>query len=231
MKKVSDLINIAETELESLKGYERADIALRLANILLITNGLETAEKTVPTRESLENKPTPKKAEAEKPAALTDLNPAAPIADKIQEAMTKAPAEKSEQEAPVQQEEPAPAPVAEPTPAPAEEKAEIDIASDAWKKKILTPQEIDDDWTPAMQANEELVTALGRLKEFVKRGMAAKVLTQDWLNSELSKVTNGHITDFADKRALSPKFIKVISPYIIKKGIELANAKKASQAA
>jgi hypothetical protein len=61
--------------------------------------------------------------------------------------------------------------------------------------------------------------------------MAAKVLTKDWLNEELSKVTNGHITSFSDKRALSPKLIKIVSPYIIKRGIELANAKKASQTA
>lgn len=217
--KIAELIGIAESELKSLKGYERANIALRLANIYMITDGVENAEKTAPAKETLENKPAPaEKKKDEK--TLTDLNPAAPIADKIQEALAQSQTTEEEPK----KEEPAPTP--EPAP-----KQEVNINSDEWKKKILTPQEIDEDWTPAMQANEELMTALARLKEFIKRGMAAKVLTQDWLNEELSKVTNGHITSFSDKRALSPKLIKIVSPYIIKRGIELANAKKASQTA
>lgn len=224
--KIAELINIAESELKSLKGYERADIALRLANIYMITDGVENAEKTAPAKETLENKPAPAEKKKEE-KTLTDLNPAAPIADKIKEALAQSQAAEEEPK----KEEPAPTPEPAPaveTPAP---KQEVDINSDEWKRKILTPQEIDEDWTPAMQANEELMTALARLKEFIKRGMAAKVLTQDWLNEELSKVTNGHITSFSDKRALSPKLIKIVSPYIIKKGIELANAKKASQTA
>ena len=44
--KIVELINIAESELKSLKGYERADIALRLANTYMITDGVENAEKT-----------------------------------------------------------------------------------------------------------------------------------------------------------------------------------------
>jgi hypothetical protein len=193
----------------------------------MITDGVENAEKTAPSKETLENKPAPAEKKKEK-KTLTDLNPAAPIADKIQEALAQSQTaeEEPKKDTPVQA-HPEPAPAVE-APAP---KQEVDINSDEWKKKILTPQEIDEDWTPAMQANEELMTALARLKEFIKRGMAAKVLTQDWLNEELSKVTNGHITSFSDKRALSPKLIKIVSPYIIKRGIELANAKKASQTA
>ena len=215
-EEIAALIGMAKAELANLKGYEKADIALRLANTLLITEG---AKPKAASRKSLENKPAPAEEKKEE-KTLTDLNPQAPIADKILKNINKEP------ETPA-----APAPVveekAEPAPAPA--KPQVNIGSDEWKKKILTSEELDDEWTPAMMANEDMVKHLNWLAGFCKQGMEKKLITLDWLNTKVKEASENRFSTI--KEANTPKFIKILNGHLMKAFQDEIRPKLGNQAA
>ena len=97
----------------------------------------------------------------------------------------------------------------------------IDINSDEWKNKILGPDELDDDWTPAMKANVQLVESARRLNLVCTKGIESGNIKSEWLNARISEVTQGRFTTFKTRDIYKPKVVRLIEGYVSKKVSEL----------
>lgn len=107
------------------------------------------------------------------------------------------------------------------TPKKVNTKAEIDINSDEWKNKILAPNELDDNWTPAMAANTQLVNSARRLKRVCVNGIKSGKIKPEWLNACISEATQGRFTTYKTTDIYLPKVVRLIEGYVSKKVSEL----------
>lgn len=107
------------------------------------------------------------------------------------------------------------------TPKKTNAKADIDINSDEWKNKILGPDELDDDWTPAMKANVQLVESARRLNLVCTKGIESGNIKSEWLNARISEATQGRFTTFKTRDIYKPKVVRLIEGYVSKKVSEL----------
>lgn len=104
---------------------------------------------------------------------------------------------------------------------PKKTKVEIDINSDEWKNKILGPDELDEDWTPAMKANIQLVESAKRLNRICANGIKSGKVKPEWLNARISEATQGRFTTFKTRDIYRPKVVRLIEGYVSKKVSEL----------
>ena len=167
----------------------------------------ESIELPVTNKQNLENRPI-MKSEKKELSGMTKESEA------IAKVMTEA-AEKTEA-APAEEEKIELAPAIEPTAEPeAEAKPENDEAyydTDEWKQKHLTYDELDDDWTPRMQKNEQLASSYKDLLDLVKKCVGSKNVSNDWLNQTISSITSGHHTDYRDKKLYTPRMVLIMLP-------------------
>lgn len=122
-------------------------------------------------------------------------------------------------------------PTAAPAPAPAEakapaapavpEKPAIDITSDEWKNKHLTPSEVDDTWTDAMKANNEMLQSAKLLRQVCVNGVQSGKIDVDWLNARITEASDGMFTNYQDRNIYNPPVVRMISAYIAGKVNEL----------
>ena len=109
-----------------------------------------------------------------------------------------------------------------PTPASAAPaKREVDITSDEWKNKHLTPDEVDDTWTEAMKANVEMLQSAKVLRQVCVNGVQAGKIDSNWLNARISEASDGMFTSYEDRNIYNPPVVRMISAYVAGKVNEL----------
>lgn len=150
-----------------------------------------------------EDNPAPTKSVLENTPKLHDLNPEAPIADKLTEAVTDA--------------------------APEPKKASIDINSPEWQNKHLTAEELDKTWTPAMKANKELMESALRLRKICTKGIESGFIKEDWLNARIQEASSKHFMTYKDRNVFSPQVVRLIEGYVSGKVNELVAKAKAAK--
>lgn len=193
MEKIQKLFDIAAKELEGLSGYQRADIAIRLAQLVLDDARYDeecNASAVIPTKNDLDSK-----------QVFENLNNKA----KVQVTAKKAPAAEPKTAS-------APAPKAE-------KKEEAPASADEdWANKKLTSEEYDNTWTDRMKANNDLYRDnYMKLGQFIASGLKAKAFDFNWLNKCAAECTHGTVTDLRDfKNVVNPKNVKLLKGYIFK---------------
>lgn len=239
---VKKLVQDAYEDLQKLSDpYQHGMLAAAIYNAIKD----ESVELPVTSKDTLENRPklksevkkeqkalgamTPKSEELAK--AMTQAAQNTEEAPKKEEKIELAPAievpEEPKAEAPAEKTETL-APVVE------ENKPENDEAyydSDEWKNKHLTSQEMDDDWTPRMKKNAQLVQNYQELTSLVKRCVASKNVPDEWLNKTISGITSGHYTTWQDKKLYTPRMTLIMNAGLKKALYDLMQAMQQKKAA
>ena len=182
-------------------GYEKVSAISKIIPVLFMTQH-EMFDKAA-ARTDLENKPkekvaaaaapTPAPAPAAETPAFKNLNKQAQVSIPA----TTAPAQAQVPAAP------ATAPTAPAIPA-------------GWETKTLTPEEMDDSWTYKMLSNNGMKAIYTKLVGFCYGGLKQKAFSITWLNSALSKITEGKITEFDSPNSIPPKMANLIVPTLMK---------------
>ena len=160
----------------------------------------------VPDKKSKEQEIIPDKDDLENIPPLHSINPNAPVKSSVVDnGDNNAVSDKAKTD----------------TPKKTNAKADIDINSDEWKNKILGPDELDDDWTPAMKANVQLVESARRLNLVCTKGIESGNIKSEWLNARISEATQGRFTTFKTRDIYKPKVVRLIEGYVSKKVSEL----------
>lgn len=196
-------LEIAVNELDNLKGFERANLALKIAEFMINHEALNV----VPTKDDLEVKPD----------EFINLNPKADINKKIRENKNKEKAEHAEPEMQtvVLSEFP---PEVKQVPV----KKNDDEITEEWKNKILKREDYDRTWTPRMMANVDLANTFKKLGGFICVGLKKGAFDLAWINTEISRATGGHITqiDVSSKeklfKSIPPAVTKLVYGHLVK---------------
>ncbi len=133
----------------------------------------------VATREDFVNKPAENKPE------FKDLNPQAPIADKINNQLTEI--QNAETVEALQ------SPIATPA----------DVVPADWADRTLKVEEVDATWTDKLLKNKEYQELYRQLVNFLIGGYQKKFITDEWLNEALTKYTDKKITSFTQPKSMT----------------------------
>ena len=159
----------------------------------------------VPDEKSKKQEIIPDKDDLENIQPLHNINPNAPVKSSVVDNGNNNAADKAKTDAPKK----------------TNTKAEIDINSDEWKNKILGPDELDENWTPAMKANIQLFTSARRLRHVCTSGIKSGKIKPEWLNARISEATQGRFTTYETTDIYRPKVVRLIEGYVSKKVSEL----------
>lgn len=174
-----------------------------IKDILSIDNQHEqqAASEIIPTNEDLQDKPS------KGVVAMNEVSQ--DIANIMNEAVNQTPA----------QETPAPAPAPE---APAEPNYD----SEEWANKKLSADELDDNWTPRMQKNKDLMMYRTRMQSLIQNGLKSGQIDDAWLNQQFNALSGGSITTWRDPRIASPKAVKLFFPPLYKAATDLMASRR-----
>lgn len=201
--------------------YEKGRLACAINENIIMQEFINEWKADEPETEII--KEVVEKTNQEVPVKLQDLNPAAPIADKISSVMNADTVEAIKQENNQAEKTAAPSNNIE-LPKTNASKQEID-----WENKILNSDELDDTWTENMKKNKELMTMYNKMGAFIKGGLERKAFTMDWVNEKLGVLTHGYITHLRNMDDIPPKLIKAVAPALIKIFMEEKEKAKKSQ--
>ena len=216
---VKKLVQDAYEDLQKLSDpYQHGMLAAAIYNAIKGAS----VELPVTSKDTLENRPKLKSEVKKEQKALGAMTPKS---EELAKAMTQA-AQKTE-EAPKEEEKIELAPAIEVP----EENDEAYYDSDEWKNKHLTSQEMDDDWTPRMKKNAQLVQNYQELTSLVKRCVASKNVSDEWLNKTISGITSGHYTTWQDKKLYTPRMTLIMNAGLKKALYDLMQAMQAKKAA
>lgn len=226
-------LEIAVKELDNLKGFERANLALKIAGFLADHD----TPNVVPTKNDLESKPV----------EFINLNPKADITKKMKEQQQKENEKKNPKErtivlsehplelkqVPVDEKEKPEAPAQE-APKAQETQETSEEITEEWKSRILQREDFDRTWTPRMLANRDLADTFKRLGGFVFGGIKKNIFKIEWVNEETSRATGGRITkiDVSSKEgfmnSIPPAATKFIYGHLVKAYKESRNKESAA---